>query len=88
VERDILWVTITCLLIVASRCGYFRRLRACPGGRLAVIGTVMAFAMAELFFGYVNSSTAFLDQSSWATASTTESSSFRATRSCAREDDR
>ena len=62
VERDILWVTITCLLIVAlSLWAYFRRLRAVPlVGVSAVIGTVMAFAMAELFFGYVNSSTAFL----------------------------
>jgi predicted RND superfamily exporter protein len=62
VERDILWVTITCLLIVAaSLWAYFRRFRAVPlVGVSAVIGTVMAFAMAELLFGYVNSSTAFL----------------------------
>ncbi len=62
VERDILWVTVTCLLIVAASLWvYFRRFRAVPlVGVSAAIGTVMAFAMAELLFGYVNSSTAFL----------------------------
>ena len=62
VERDILWVTLTCLLIVAaSLWAYFRRFRAVPlVGVSAMIGTVMAFAMADLLFGYVNSSTAFL----------------------------
>jgi hypothetical protein len=62
VERDIVWVTVTCLLIVAlSLWAYFRRFRAVPlVGVSALIGTVMAFAMAELLFGYVNSSTAFL----------------------------
>jgi predicted RND superfamily exporter protein len=62
VERDIVWVTVTCLLIVAlSLWAYFRRLRAVPLiGVSAVIGTVMAFAVADLLFGYVNSSTAFL----------------------------
>jgi hypothetical protein len=62
VERDILWVTLTCLLIVAASLWvYFRRFRAVPlVGVSAVIGTVMAFAMADLLFGYVNSSTAFL----------------------------
>ena len=62
VERDIVWVTITCLLIVAASLWvYFRHFRAVPlVGVSAVIGTVMAFAMADLLFGYVNSSTAFL----------------------------
>jgi uncharacterized protein len=62
VESDILWVTITCLIIVgASIAIYFRRLRSLPLFALSgVIGTVMAFAVAELAFGYVNSSTAFL----------------------------
>jgi predicted RND superfamily exporter protein len=62
VERDILSVTITCLLIVAISIGvYFRRLRAIPlTGIPATAGTVMAFATAELAFGYLNSSTAFL----------------------------
>jgi uncharacterized protein len=62
VERDILWVTVTCLTIVAiSIAIYFRRLRYLPLiVTSGVIGTVMAFAVAELAFGYVNSSTAFL----------------------------
>ena len=62
VERDILWVTVTCLVIVAlSIALYFRRLRSLPLiATSAVIGTVMAFAVAQIAFGYVNSSTAFL----------------------------
>ena len=62
VERDIVWVTVTCLVIVAiSIAVYFRGLRFLPLiATSAVIGTVMAFAVAELAFGYVNSSTAFL----------------------------
>jgi predicted RND superfamily exporter protein len=62
VERDILWVTVTCLSIVAlSIAIYFRRLRYLPLiATSGVIGTVMAFAVAEIAFGYVNSSTAFL----------------------------
>ena len=62
VERDILSVTITCLVIVAiSIAIYFRRLRSLPLiATSGVIGTVMAFAVAEIAFGYVNSSTAFL----------------------------
>jgi predicted exporter len=62
VERDILWVTVTCLVIVALSIGiYFRRLRSLPLiATSAVIGTMMAFAVAKIAFGYVNSSTAFL----------------------------
>ncbi|HEY0715664.1 MAG TPA: MMPL family transporter [Polyangia bacterium] len=62
IERDILWVTITCMVVVAlSIALFFLRLRTVPLiGAPAVIGTVMAFAAAELAFGYVNSSTAFL----------------------------
>jgi predicted RND superfamily exporter protein len=62
VERDILWVTLCCAAVVAfSLALYFRRLRAIPlVGIPAVLGTVTAFAVAELAFGYVNSSTAFL----------------------------
>jgi uncharacterized membrane protein YdfJ with MMPL/SSD domain len=62
VESDILWVTVTCLSIVAISIGvYFRRLRFLPLiATSGVIGTVMAFAVAEIVFGYVNSSTAFL----------------------------
>jgi uncharacterized protein len=62
VERDIVWVTATCLVVVALSIGlYFRRLRAIPlTGIPASIGAVIAFAVAELAFGYLNSSTAFL----------------------------
>jgi uncharacterized protein len=62
IERDIFWVTINCLTVVALSIGlYFRRLRAIPlTGVPAAIGTVMAFAVAEIAFGYLNSSTAFL----------------------------
>ena len=62
VERDILWVTVVCAVVVAlSILLFFRRWRAVPLiGVPAVMGTVMAFALAQLAFGYVNSSTAFL----------------------------
>lgn len=62
VERDILWVTTTCLIVVAlSIWIYFRRPRSVPLiGIPAVLGTMVAFAVAELAFGYLNSSTAFL----------------------------
>jgi predicted RND superfamily exporter protein len=62
VERDIVWVTATCLTVVALSIGlYFRRLRAIPlTGIPAAIGTVLAFAVAQAAFGYLNSSTAFL----------------------------
>jgi len=62
VERDIVWVTATCLVVVAISIGlYFRRLRSIPLiGTPAVVGTVMAFGVAQLAFGYLNASTAFL----------------------------
>jgi len=62
VERDILWVTITCLSIVGLSIGlYFRSLRSLfLVGLPGVMGTVVAFAAADLTFGYLNSSTAFL----------------------------
>jgi predicted RND superfamily exporter protein len=62
VERDILSVTVICLIVVALSIGiYFRRVRAIPlTGIPAAVGTVMAFAVADLAFGYLNSSTAFL----------------------------
>ena len=55
-------MTVTCLTIVALSIGlYFRRWRSIPlTGAPAAMGTVMAFAVAELAFGYLNSSTAFL----------------------------
>jgi uncharacterized protein len=62
VERDILWVTGVCATVVAlSILLFLRRWRSVPLiGLPAVMGTVMAFAVAQLAFGYVNSSTAFL----------------------------
>ncbi len=62
IESDILWVTLICVGVVAvSLLLYFRRWRTLPLiGLPAVMGTVMAFAVAKLGFGYVNSSTAFL----------------------------
>lgn len=62
VERDIVWVTVSCLSLVALSIGlYFGRWRAVPLiGIPAVIGTAAAFAAASLLFGYLNSSTAFL----------------------------
>ena len=62
IERDIVSVTLFCIIIVAASIGlYFRRWRAIPlTGIPAAMGSVMAFAVAELAFGYLNSSTAFL----------------------------
>jgi preprotein translocase subunit SecF len=62
IEEDIKLVTATCLVIVAISIGlYFRRLRSIPlTGAPAVLGTVAAFAVADLAFGYLSSSTAFL----------------------------
>ena len=50
------------MVVVSSRSGfYFRRLRAIPlTGVPAAIGAAIAFAVAELAFGYLNASTAFL----------------------------
>jgi predicted RND superfamily exporter protein len=62
IERDIVSVTIFCVVVVAISIGlYFRRWRAIPlTGVPAAMGSIMAFAVAELAFGYLNSSTAFL----------------------------
>ncbi len=62
IERDIASVTAICVAIVVLSIGlYFRRLRALPlTGIPAGIGAMMAFAVADLAFGYLNSSTAFL----------------------------
>jgi hypothetical protein len=53
---------VTCLVVVALSIGlYFRRLRAIPlTGAPAVAGAALAFGVAQLAFGYLNSSTAFL----------------------------
>ena len=62
VERDIKLVTFTCLVVVAiSIMIYFRRIGALPLiGLPAIVGAMIAFAVADLAFGYLNSSTAFL----------------------------
>lgn len=62
IEQDLALVTSTCLAIVILSIGfYFRRLRAIPLTAIpAMVGAAMAFAVAELAFGYLNSSTAFL----------------------------
>ena len=62
VERDIMWVTATCLVVVGlSILLYFRRFRSVPLiGIPALVGATVAFAVADLDFGYLNSSTAFL----------------------------
>ncbi len=62
VERDILWVTVLCIGLTGLSMGlYFRRIRAVPLVAISPIaGAVFAFALAELAFGYLNSSTAFL----------------------------
>ncbi|MDB4980674.1 MAG: putative rane protein [Myxococcales bacterium] len=62
IEQDVAWVTTICLIVVGlSIMLYFRRLRAFPlTGIPAGIGAVLAFAVADLAFGYLNTSTAFL----------------------------
>ncbi len=62
IENDIKTVTAVCLLLVALSIGlYFRKIRAIfLTGIPAVIGAVVAFAVADLAFGYLTSSTAFL----------------------------
>jgi predicted RND superfamily exporter protein len=62
IENDIKTVTAVCLLLVALSIGlYFRKIRAIfLTGVPAVIGAVVAFAVADLAFGYLTSSTAFL----------------------------
>jgi predicted RND superfamily exporter protein len=62
VEHDIVSVTLACIVIIGLSIGvYFRSLRALPlVVAPALVGTLVAFAAAELAFGALNSSTAFL----------------------------
>lgn len=62
IEEDIKFVTFTCLAVVALSIGlYFRRARAVPLISVpAMVGSVLAFAVAQLSFGYLSTSTAFL----------------------------
>jgi predicted RND superfamily exporter protein len=61
-ENDLVWATGLCVALV---CGvvifFYGRLRAVPlMAAPALVGTCVAFGIAELAFGYLNSSTAFL----------------------------
>jgi len=62
VEHDIVSVTIACIVVIGlSIVLFFRSLRALPLVVVpATLGTLTAFAVAELAFGTLNSSTAFL----------------------------
>jgi predicted RND superfamily exporter protein len=62
VVNDLVAVTTTCVIIVVLSIGvYFRRVRAVPlTGIPAAVGAALAFAVAELAFGYLTESTAFL----------------------------
>lgn len=62
IEQDLAVVTTSCVLIVVLSIGfYFRRIRAIPLTAIpAFVGAAAAFAVADLAFGYLNSSTAFL----------------------------
>ena len=61
-ENDLVWATGLCVLLVAGVVIFFYgRLRAVPlMAAPALVGTCVAFGIAELAFGYLNSSTAFL----------------------------
>jgi len=62
VVDDIIMVTTSCMVIVILSIGfYFRRLRAIPlTGIPAALGAAIAFAVADLAFGYLTESTSFL----------------------------
>jgi uncharacterized protein len=62
IENDIIGVTVACtLLVTLSMIVYFRQFRAVPLVVVtAALGTAVAFAVGDLAFGYLNSSTAFL----------------------------
>ena len=62
VERDVVSVTVACVLVIGLSIGlFFRSLRVLPlVVAPAVLGTLLALAAATLAFGYLNSSTAFL----------------------------
>ena len=61
-ENDLVWATGICVLLVGLAVVlFYGRLRAVPFVALpALIGVAVAFGSAELFFGYLNSSTAFM----------------------------
>jgi predicted RND superfamily exporter protein len=61
-ENDLVWatgvcVTLVCLVVIV----FYGRFRAIPFvGIPALLGVAFAFGMAELLFGYLNASTAFM----------------------------
>jgi uncharacterized membrane protein YdfJ with MMPL/SSD domain len=61
-ENDLAWATLVCVLLVCAVVWiYYGRARAVVLMAVpAMLGTVLAFAVAEWAFGYLNSSTAFL----------------------------
>src|SRR5262249_19242525 len=61
-ENDLIWATALCVLLVCSVVvAFYGRLRAVPlMAAPALVGTCVAFGIAQLAFGYLNSSTAFL----------------------------
>lgn len=61
-ENDLVWATSLCVVLVCTVViAFFRRARAIPLMAVpALIGTLVAYGVAELGFGYLNSSTAFL----------------------------
>jgi predicted RND superfamily exporter protein len=61
-ESDLAWATAVCVTLVALVVVlFYGRLRALPMVALpALIGVAVAFGAAELLFGYLNASTAFL----------------------------
>src|SRR5262249_51074762 len=60
-ENDLVWAPALCVLLVAGVVIFFYgRLRAVPlMAAPALVGTCVSFGIAELAFGYLNSSTAF-----------------------------
>ncbi len=61
-ENDLAWATGLCVsLVLLAMVVYFGRLRAVPLVCMpALLGVAVAFGMADLLFGYLNASTAFM----------------------------
>ena len=61
-ENDLKWATFLCVsLVLLAMVVYFGRLRAVPLVCMpALMGVAVAFGSAELMFGYLNASTAFM----------------------------
>ena len=61
-ENDLAWATAICVLLVGFVVVvFYGRIRSLPMvGIPALLGVAIAFAAADIFFGYLNSSTAFM----------------------------